>query len=99
MTGRVGLYTTSTETTGPYKRDEVFIGYMGAYGVTTDVNSGQASDAWAYTYTIPDSPATPVNLNHPGTVSFIVTPQTTSSDYSVGSHIVLAASPLGLARK
>ena len=99
MTGRVGLYTASTDTTGPYKRDETFVGYIGAYGVTTDVNSGQASDAWPYTYTVPDSPATPVNLNHPGTVSFTVASQVKSSHNTVGSHIVLAVSPLGLARK
>ncbi|KAI0084344.1 hypothetical protein BDY19DRAFT_997826 [Irpex rosettiformis] len=63
ITARIGLYTTNTGTTGPYKRDDAtFVGYLGAYGVTTETNS-----AWTYTYTVPNSPGTPTNLNHPNT--------------------------------
>lgn len=42
---------------------------MGAYGVTKTINTGTASDAWTYSYTVPSSPTTSVELAHPGTVN------------------------------
>ncbi|KAI0790181.1 hypothetical protein BC629DRAFT_1288020 [Irpex lacteus] len=68
LTGRVGIYTTNTGTSTPVKRDDAtFVGYLGAYGVTTESDSSLASGPWVYTYTVPASSSQPVNLDHSGT--------------------------------
>ena len=42
---------------------------MGAYGLTTSIGTGSASDAWSYSFTEPDPLTAVVELNHDGTVS------------------------------
>lgn len=66
QTGYFGVYPASSGT-APTTRSDA-IGYMGAYGITTSIGTGSASDGWQYTYTVPDPRSAVVELNHQGTV-------------------------------
>lgn len=62
----IGVYATST---APTKKRDTFLGYMGAYGLSSTFGTGAASDGWTYSFTEPDPLSAVVQLNHPSTVS------------------------------
>lgn len=67
QTGFVGIYPAGTTTT-PAKRDAQPLGYIGAYGVTSQLGDGSsAADAWRYSFTEPNPLTAVVELNHPST--------------------------------
>ncbi|KIP06564.1 hypothetical protein PHLGIDRAFT_35888 [Phlebiopsis gigantea 11061_1 CR5-6] len=64
QTGAIGVYATST---APTKKRDTFLGYMGAYGLSSTFGTGAASDGWTYSFTEPDPLSAVVQLNHPST--------------------------------
>ena len=53
---------------------------MGAYGLTTTINTGSSADAWAYSFTEPDPLTAVVQLDHPSTVRAPSAPAHTRTD-------------------
>ncbi|KAH9925015.1 uncharacterized protein BXZ73DRAFT_103393 [Epithele typhae] len=60
--------TSQSGSIGVYAAGGQFVGYIGAYGITTvPPGSGTASAAWTYSYAMPDPASSVVELNRLGT--------------------------------